>query len=332
MFAKVARFARDGKKEGMRRNYNKGFIKENGMRRPNVSFAEVVIGRKEETSRTKLEMKEKKEIKEEGVNKKVSLDPVEYTDVDDVLKEKIIVSLGKKEVKVRVKEIEELMFQPCKRIAKSSKEEEEFVESESEEEVRSEGSVNESSENFSSEKDEESFGESFMKESSPEVIISNLKGMSSEKIQADKREEHKSDTGNFEKTDEVEGEDKLSNKIDEIKDTKENTRGEIEGATMEDFEKQEMEFKKDRKLKKKEEEKNSWEKRVTRSQARKSRSKESNEESLSTEEKSSSYLLGEADSDQKISETGAKCGIHRRNGREISQSKGNKNGAFRGNQ
>ncbi|KAI3515203.1 hypothetical protein L1887_13984 [Cichorium endivia] len=73
------------------------------------------------------------------------------------------------------------------------------------------------------------------------------------------------------------------------------------------------------------------EKRITCSQSKKLRRSEDNDESFSSLDNSSSYLLGSEGYEQRIEDMGAKCGFHRRKGRRNSEGKGNKERGFNGN-
>ncbi|KAI3767300.1 hypothetical protein L2E82_17395 [Cichorium intybus] len=83
---------------------------------------------------------------------------------------------------------------------------------------------------------------------------------------------------------------------------------------------------------KKEECKLFWEKRLTRSQTRKTRSEDKGEESISSGETSSNYLQGMEDSDQRILEVGTKCGIFKGNGRGRGRKSSAKKGEVTGKQ
>ncbi|KAI3689376.1 hypothetical protein L2E82_47331 [Cichorium intybus] len=87
----------------------------------------------------------------------------------DSINETVIVSLGNKELKVRVKEVEDMVFQPCRSNDDRKREVGQEEEFESEEEERLSEAEVDSSENFSDDEDEGSIGDSFVKDSSPEI-------------------------------------------------------------------------------------------------------------------------------------------------------------------
>ncbi|KAI3779104.1 hypothetical protein L2E82_08612 [Cichorium intybus] len=373
--------------------------------------------------------RKEKEREEQSSNKKISLSIEESIQVGNALKEKlmgeldtinetILVSLGNKDVKVRIREMEETVFQPCVRHSDLNNVMSETEDSTSEEEDRSEGSMDDSPENFSDEEYEGSFGESFVQESSPEETFNDLRNMSAEKYHENMGDEEQRNSKNFVKSNEKKGDDvveeiqskagetspngvlnpsyeaqflgaqkelfkeaqeedclyglkeednnkfdpkinngedipealngvsdrlkellkkntplkeKITKNTENVKDQNESMKNKNEEAKSVNSSSQEEVYKQVRSIKKKEEGKNRG-KRITRRQTRKSRSKESSVDSISTEVNSSNYLLGVADSDQRIEDIGVKCGILKRSGRGNSQLKGIKNGAIKGNQ
>ncbi|KAI3515339.1 hypothetical protein L1887_14203 [Cichorium endivia] len=126
--------------------------------------------------------------------------------------------------------------------------------------------------------------------------------------------------------------DKIRKSIDEIEDpeTQENSEGKLEkesaGVFTEFQKKQDQENYEAQSQKKKEDKKVYSERRITRSQSKKMRSKISSSDSNSSDEYSSNYLYGSVDSEQKIQEIGAKCGIYVGGGR----MKGNKKTSLNG--
>ncbi|KAI3752873.1 hypothetical protein L2E82_24913 [Cichorium intybus] len=122
--------------------------------------------------------------------------------------------------------------------------------------------------------------------------------------------------------------DKIKRRDDEIKDSIVN---QTEGANGEIKAREDKADNKTQSMENSVESKINWERRMTRSQARKSRNKESSEESISSEEISSNYLQGVEDSELKIIEVGAKCGIYKGKGRGREQRKSIKKGKLNGN-
>ncbi|KAI3752378.1 hypothetical protein L2E82_24378 [Cichorium intybus] len=342
----------------------------------------------------------------------------------DSINETVMVSLSNKELTIWVKQVEDMVFQPYRSIVDRKGEVDQEEEIESEEEERPSETEEDSSKIFSDDEYEGSIGESFVKDSSPEINLNDQMMMSGGRLKDISREEEiggkiNLEIGNLEKSHVDIGEEnekvinwkggiespnenlspnkkvnkqeaqdeqdkdgkqsagpnegfvspegynmvdskkrldadipaslngvsgrlkellskntpikeKIKKSIEEIENPEEITEKESAGAFTEQQKKQEQEYNQAQSYRKKEEKKNQCERRITMSQSKRMRIKVSSSDSISSNEYSSNYLHGSVDSDQKIQQIGAKCGIHKEGGIGCGQMKGSKKGSLNG--